>query len=117
MCARLVSCASVLISLRVVYVCGSGRGRGGRWRCSEAVFPIMQAILHVLSEAANVWGRWRLEFAIHGLDLGFVRADINNTTTPPHPTATTTTTLAAPAAFAGLLDCSSPCLRVKIEEG
>lgn len=75
MCARLVSCVFVLISLNV---CVGGGG------CSEAVFPIMQAILHVLSEAANVWGRWRLEFAIHGLDLGFVRADINNTTPRPH---------------------------------
>lgn len=49
----------------------------------------MQAILHVLSEAANVWGQWRLEFAIHGLDLGFVSADINNLPLPGSPCSTT----------------------------
>lgn len=49
----------------------------------------MQAILHVLSEATNVWGQWRLEFAIHGLDLGFVRANINNLPMPSSACSTT----------------------------
>lgn len=49
----------------------------------------MQAILHVLSEATNVWGQWRLEFAIHGLDLGFVRANINNLPMPNSACSTT----------------------------
>jgi len=58
-----------------------------QWGC----FPIMQAILHVLSEAANVWGQWRLEFAIHGLDLGFVRANINNL--PERSSSSSTTSI------------------------
>lgn len=59
-------------------------------------FPVMQAILHVLSEAVNVWGQWRLEFAIHGLDLGFVRANINNLTGPSSRSSTSTSIHMAP---------------------
>lgn len=80
-CARVV-CTVCEISVRKVC------------ECSKALFPIMQAIFHVLSETANVWGQWRLEFAIHGLDLGFVRADINNLPLPSSPCNTTSIQMA-----------------------